>query len=34
MGGLSVCVEGVLGIVLSVLFVMREVVSVSVLVVC
>ena len=33
MGGLSVCVVGVLGVVLSVLFVMREVVSVGVLVV-
>ena len=33
MGGLSVCVVGVLGVVLSVSFVMREVVSVGVLVV-
>ena len=33
MGGLSVCVVGVLGVVLSVGFVMREVVSVGVLVV-
>ena len=33
MGGLSVCVVGVLGVVLSVCFVMREVVSVGVLVV-
>ena len=32
-GGLSVCVVGVLGVVLSVRFVMREVVSVGVLVV-
>ena len=32
-GGLSVCVVGVLGVVLSVGFVMREVVSVGVLVV-
>ena len=33
MGGLSVCVVGVLGVVLSVWFVMRVVVSVGVLVV-
>ena len=33
MGGLSVCVVDVLGVVLSVLFVIREVVSVGVLVV-
>ena len=33
MGGLSVCVVGVLGVVLSVCFMMREVVSVGVLVV-
>ena len=32
-GGFSVCVVGVFGVVLSVLFVMREVVSVGILVV-
>ena len=34
MGVLLVCVVGVLDVVLSVLFVMREVVSVGILVVC